>query len=182
MAKESQGRGVRVGVDWSTVVAKHGPVVWRTAFRLLAHHADALECYQDTFVAAWRFAENGEVADWAPFLVSLATRRAIDRLRHRVRTQQRFCGLDDAPEPSSYSDCPVQSAQAQELLARVRRELTSLPEKQADVIWLSGVEGLSHDQISAQLQITTNEVGVLLHRARARLREALASNPQRGNR
>jgi RNA polymerase sigma factor (sigma-70 family) len=170
-----------VGVDWRNVVAEHGPIVWRTAFRLLGHHADAVDCCQDTFVAAWRFAEREEVTDWAPFLVSLTTRRAIDRLRRRVRTQQRFRGMDDVPEPTSHADCPVQAAQVRELLGRVRHELGFLPEKQAAAIWLSGVEGLTHEQISSQLQITKNEVGVLIHRARARLREALASNPRSGD-
>jgi hypothetical protein len=33
--------------------------------------------------AAWRYAEGRPVADWASFLTSLATRRAMDRLRKR---------------------------------------------------------------------------------------------------
>ncbi len=167
-------------VDWRSIVAEHGPTVWRTVFRLLAHYADAEDCYQDTFAAAWRFAERGEVANWAPFLVGLATRRAIDRLRHRARTLKRFPAINDAPEPVSHGDCPVQTAQARELLGRVRDRLALLPQKQAEAIWLSGVEGLNHAEISEQLQVTTNEVGVLLHRARTRLRVALAINSEGG--
>ena len=119
--------------------------------------------------------------DWAPFLVSLATRRAIDRLRHRARTQERFRGIHDTPEPVGNTDCPVQTVWVRELLDRIRQEVGLLPGKQAEAIWLSGVEGLSHEQIAAFMQITTNEVGVLIHRARAHLRAALANTPRGRN-
>ena len=54
--------------DWRTILAEHGPAVWRTVYRLLDHHADALDCYQDTFLAAWRYAEprrSGGGQGWA---------------------------------------------------------------------------------------------------------------------
>jgi RNA polymerase sigma-70 factor, ECF subfamily len=171
--------GEDVVVDWGSIVAQHGPVVLRTAFRLLANHADALDCYQDTFIAAWRFAEHGEVASWAPFLVSVATHRAIQRLRQRAGARKRLLKMDCSSQVRDYETCPVQAAQARELLDRVRQRLSLLPKKHAEVIWLNGVEGLTHRQISAHLQITPNEVGVLLHRARSRLRAALASDSER---
>jgi outer membrane lipoprotein-sorting protein len=39
--------------DWSEVVRRHGPIVWKTAYRLLNHEADAADCFQNTFVSAW---------------------------------------------------------------------------------------------------------------------------------
>ena len=72
--------------DWPSILAEHGAAVWRTVYRLLDHHADALDCYQETFLAAWRFAQREPVVEWRPFLVSLATRRATDRLRQRYGT------------------------------------------------------------------------------------------------
>jgi DNA-directed RNA polymerase specialized sigma24 family protein len=44
------------------------------------------------------------------------------------------------------------------------------------VFWLSCVEGLAHPQIALQMNITTNEVGVLLHRARSRLGALLGTH------
>src|SRR5713226_2297346 len=73
--------------DWPLILAEHGPTVWRTVYRLLDHHADALDCYQETFLAAWRFAERAPVADWPSFLTSLATRRAMDRLDSATATE-----------------------------------------------------------------------------------------------
>lgn len=155
--------------DWSIILMEHGPAVWRTVYRLLDHHADALDCYQETFLAAWRFAQRETVGDWRSFLVNLATRRAMDRLRQRYRNRVRIIAIDRLSESASDAECPVGQASAKELMNRVREGLAELPDKQAQVFWLSCVEGLSHQQISDRLGITTGEVRVLLHRARTRL-------------
>ena len=159
--------------DWPMILAEHGAAVWRTVYRLLDHHADAQDCYQETFLAAWRFAERQPVADWASFLTSLATRRAMDRLRQRYRNQVRVIAIDGAPEPSSEAESPLGHASANELMDRMRVGMAELPDKQAEVFWLSCVEGLSHQQISGRMEILPGEVRVLLHRARTRLREIL---------
>lgn len=157
--------------DWPLILAEHGPAVWRTVYRLLDHHADALDCYQETFLAAWRFAERQPVADWTAFLTSLATRRAMDQLRQRYRNRK--IALDGVPEPSSEAESPHAQAGARELMDRVRAGMAELPDKQAEVFWLSCIEGLSHHQISDRLGIPPGEVRVLLHRARMHLRAVL---------
>jgi RNA polymerase sigma factor (sigma-70 family) len=156
-------------VDWASILAEHGLRVWRTVYRLLDHDADALDCYQETFLAALRVADPGSIADWPSFLVTLATRRAMDRLRQRYRSQARFVGLDTVPEPSSDADDPLLQAQASELMDRLRRGMAELPEKQAEVFWLSCIEGLSHQEIAGRLRLPPGELRVLLHRARAGL-------------
>jgi RNA polymerase sigma-70 factor (ECF subfamily) len=159
--------------DWALLLAEHGPSVWRTVYRLLDHHADALDCYQETFLGAWRFAQSQPVANWSAFLTSLATRRALDRLRQRYRDRVRLAPLAGVPEPSSESESPVEDACAKELLDRTRAGMAELPDKQAEVFWLSCVEGMGHQQISERLEIPQPEVRVLLHRARAHLRALL---------
>jgi RNA polymerase sigma-70 factor, ECF subfamily len=160
-------------VDWNKILAAHGPTVWRTVYRLLGQHADALDCYQETFLAAYRSVGRQPVAHWPSFLTSLATRRAIDRLRQRGRSHRLLASLDDVPEPVGHGDSPVEHAQGAERLDEVRWLLAGLPEKQAEVFWLSCVEGMQHRDIGDQLQISAGEVRVLLHRARTRLRSAL---------
>ena len=163
--------------NWSLILAEHGPAVWRTVYRLLDHHADALDCYQETFLAAWRFAERQPVADWASFLTSLATRRAMDRLRQRYRNRAHVIALVGLPEPISEAESPLRHAQAKELMDCVREGMAELPDKQAEVFWLSCVEGLSHQQISGRMEIPPGEVRVLLHRARRQLRAVLDRSP-----
>src|SRR5262249_41291787 len=123
-------------IDWGAILAEHGPAVWRTVYRLLDHHDDALDCYQETFLAAFRFMHAQTIVDWPSFLVRFATRRAMGRLRERYRSGRRSIPIDAAPEPSSEVDGPLQQARASELMERVREGMAELPEKQAEVFWL----------------------------------------------
>lgn len=160
-------------IDWGAILAEHGSAVWRTVYRLLDHHDDALDCYQETFLAAFKFTRSQTIVDWSGFLVSLATRRAMDRLRQRYRSGRRSVPLDTVPEPSSEVDGPLQQARAHELMERVREGMAELPEKQARVFWLSCLEGLAHQQIADCIGVPPGEVRVLLHRARTRLGDLL---------
>ena len=160
-------------IDWGTILAEHGLRVWRTVYRLLDHHHDALDCYQETFLGAFRCAHSQTIEDWSSFLVSLATRRAMDRLRQRYRSRRYSISLDTVPEPASELGGPVQQARANELMERVREGMADLPDKQAEVFWLSCLEGLSHQQIADRMEVPPGEVRVLLHRARTRLSAVL---------
>jgi RNA polymerase sigma-70 factor, ECF subfamily len=155
--------------DWAGIVAEHGGRVWRTAFRVLNHAADAHDCYQETFLAAWQLARSHRIDDWVPVLTCLATRKAIDRLRRRVREAARTGPLDVVPEQPAPEDDPLQAVRMAEVLDRLRTALGELPEKQAEVVWLRCVEELPHQEIAEQLRIPPGEVRVLLHRGRARL-------------
>jgi RNA polymerase sigma-70 factor, ECF subfamily len=166
-------------VDWDEIVVTYGAVVWRTTYRLLGRHDDALDCCQETFLAAYRAVERGPIANWEAFLTSVATRQAIDRLRQRTRLHLRFSSLADAPEPIAAACTPLEQAQEAERLDQVRQLLGRLPAKQAQVFYLSCIEEIPHSEISRQMRISGVEVRVLLHRARARLRAALKqSSPE----
>jgi RNA polymerase sigma-70 factor (ECF subfamily) len=163
-------------IDWGSILADHGSTVWRTVYRLLDHHADALDCYQETFLAALQIAEPQAVADWSSLLTCLATRRAMDRLRQRYRLRKQLIPIATVAEPSSAADDPFLQTGANELMDLVRRGLADLPEKQADVFWLSCIEGFTYPQIADRLQVAQGEVRVLLHRARKRLSVILNLN------
>jgi RNA polymerase sigma-70 factor (ECF subfamily) len=69
---------------------------------------------------------------------------------------------------------PSQEAEALELAERLRTALAQLPPQQANVFCLSCLDQLSYREIAERLKLSTSAVGVLLHRARGRLRELLA--------
>lgn len=81
--------------DWDAIVGQHGRLVWRTAYRLLGNHADASDCFQETFLSALSAARTRRVGNWGGFLQRLATARALDRLRHRRRQAGRGGHLAD---------------------------------------------------------------------------------------
>src|SRR5262245_46145560 len=106
--------------DWAAIVAEHGPQVWRTVFRILNHYADAHDCYQDAFRAACQLTPR-DPADWGRILTCLATRKAVDLLRKRIRAA-RVGPLDVAAEPATDDD-PAQSVRMAELLDKLRAGL-----------------------------------------------------------
>jgi RNA polymerase sigma-70 factor (ECF subfamily) len=167
-------------IDWEGIVRENGPAVWRTAQRLLANHADADECFQETFVAAvqWVRSHAQPVHNWRGMLVRLATTRAVDRLRRRVRRTKHETGdgTDVAALPDRHVDSrPADRAEQAEMSARLREALTHLPPKQADAFCLHCLEGFSYREVAEHLGESVDHVGVLIHRARAALKERIAA-------
>jgi RNA polymerase sigma-70 factor (ECF subfamily) len=158
-------------VDWNTIVKEYGPAVWQTAYRLLGNHADASDCFQETFVSALGFCRRQRVRNFSALLTRLATARAIDQLRRRFRQVQSKTDFSDCTSIESESACPHQQAEQKELAAEARQLLSELPPQEAQVFCLRYVNNMSYREIAEQLGMTTNSAGVLLHRARARLRE-----------
>ena len=159
-------------LDWEGILARDGPAVWRTAWRVLGNRADVDEVFQETFVAALEYSGAHAVTHWRALLQRLATARAIDRLRQRVRRRGREEPLRDDHLASS-DPMPLQAAENAELSARLRAALAKIPARQAEVFCLFHLEGWSYPEIVESLAISTDVVGVWLHRARGRLRELL---------
>ncbi|MCL5282875.1 MAG: sigma-70 family RNA polymerase sigma factor [Planctomycetes bacterium] len=159
--------------DWQTIVAECGPLVWRTAYRLLGNHADAADCFQETFLAAWELSRRQPVRNMSGLLVRLATTRAIDRLRQMSRRERGQVEGGDRDEMGDRG--PADQAQAQELVRQLREVIGRLPAQEAKVFCLRYLSEMSYRQIAGQLGIGINVVGVSLYRAKARLREALGA-------
>jgi len=169
--------------NWAAIVANEGPAVWRTLWRLLAHRADVEECFQETFVSALELSRRQAVESWPAVLCSLATVRAMDRLRKRYRRGGFAHNLEDelCSDPRKLAESalapdagPVEQAVAAELSERLREALSQLPERQAELFYLHALCGWSHRELGQRMQLTENAVGVTIHRARQRLRELLS--------
>lgn len=159
--------------DWAEMAARYGPLVWSTAYRLLGCEADAADCYQETFLSAVRVWRRGPIENWEALLRHLAVARAMDGLRRRVRERGRRDAWPAFGDPPTEEAGPGERAQASELAERLRDALADLPRRESEVFSLRCVEGLSYEQIAGRLGLRVNAVGVLLHRARERLRERL---------
>jgi len=154
-------------------VREHGPAVWQTAYRLLANHNDAADCFQETFLAAFEIAGREPVRNVPGLLVRLATTRAIDRLRQRNRLEQRRAESNDCEQTSNKPD-PLDQAHTNELASQLREQIGRLPPQEARVFCLRYLNEMSYRQIARELNVAINVVGVSLYRAKARLRAALA--------
>jgi RNA polymerase sigma-70 factor (ECF subfamily) len=163
-------------IDWPALVRQNTPLVWRTVYRLVAHDADAADCLQETFVSAMAVARREPVGNWPGLLQRLATARALDCVRRRQRETVHQTPLGSSEAVASAEPNPLQEAVSRELANRLRLALADLPGPQAEAFCLRNLNGLSYLEVAKELGVSVDAVGVLLHRARHRLRD-LIGNP-----
>jgi len=168
-------------IDWQTIIEKHSPVVWQISYKLLGNRADAADCFQETFICALEYSRRQRIRNFSALLMRLATTRAIDQLRKRFHRSGNNVTLTDRVAVSSKNPGPFQMAQQQELIERLRKSLTELPLQEAQVFCMRYLNDMSYRQIAKELGIKTNAAGVLLHRARAKLRKSFEVSTQEKN-
>ncbi|WP_406698199.1 sigma-70 family RNA polymerase sigma factor [Singulisphaera sp. Ch08] len=161
--------------DWQEILGRDGPAVWRTAYRLLGNSADADECFQEAFLDALKLSRRVEVRCWRGLLQRMVAARAVDRLR-RNRRQGDSQRMADWNAVRDSGPSPLQAAENAELTESLRAALAQVAPKQAEVFCLYGLEGWSYQEIARHLTMSTDAVGVLLHRARKRLRQLLLTS------
>ena len=162
--------------DWKKIVGRYGHIVWTRAYRLLGNQQDAADCFQETFLSALEVSQRGRIRNWPSLLNMLATRRSLDLLRKRIRQNTRSEDLANWSMVPATNPDPSSQAETMELQASLRKAMTELPPRQAEVLCLRYLDQLSDRQIARQLGIEQNAVRVILHRARSRLRELLSSS------
>ena len=132
---------------------------------------DAEDVTSEVFDRALRYRKSydpskGEPAAW---LIGIARRRL--KLGHRPTVP-----LDEAAEPAAPGDLEADSVGRLTLTAA----LTTLEERDAELIALRYGADLTARQIGETLGIRTNAVEVALHRALGRLRTALTEDESTG--
>jgi len=168
--------------SWDTLVAIHGPAVWAICSRLLGNdRGEAEECYQETWLSAWKGSQGLTIGSWPSFLCRIATSKAIDRLRQRYRQRSAFgtsrsTGDDDIGGVPSAIASPVETTVAAELSERLRTALADLPAKQSEIFSLHVLSDWSQPEIAEQFGMSVNAVSVTIHRTRERLRQLLGDN------
>jgi RNA polymerase sigma factor (sigma-70 family) len=168
--------------DWDGIIDEHGPLVWRTVFRILGHHPDAEDCFQATFLAAWTLDGRETIKNWPAALHRLATSRALECLRAKIRGR-RVSGQLFEEAHRAVSENPADAVAEAELAARLMAGIGELPPLQAEIVSLVCIDGLSNLEVAQLVALTPSRVGVELHRARQRLKRylgALSDTPQDG--
>ncbi len=144
----------------------HGHLVLRRATLLLGNPADAQEALQELFAGLLRapgeVREPGAVVAW---LYRATTHHCLNLLRHR-RTGARLVERHLAPAPGQ---APGHGGERAAALAEVRRLLARLPEEEGAAVVYHHLDGMTYDEVAAQLGCSRRKVGYLLERAQASL-------------
>ncbi len=145
--------------------------------RVVHEEAEADDVLQEIFLQIWKEAENyspnvGRPLGW---VVTLARRRAIDRLRRRQaysRAKERF-ESQLSRHPESWSRNRIAEDLVQSDLRRfLARQMDLLPPFQREVIKLSFFEGRSHREIAT---LTRTPLGTVKTRLELGLRKLVNS-------
>ncbi len=131
--------------------------VYNLAFLFLKDSGWSEDVLQDVFIKLWhnRAKLNAEGNLWL-YLYVLVKRESLNKLRSLKRSGDCFDKLWD--NVSHLAECSHEKLVAKELSVYVNELLVELPPKQREVFTLSRVDGLSHKEISEQLNISQNTV------------------------
>lgn len=147
---------------------RYGGAVFHLATRLLGNRADAEDVTQTTFVAAWLGRgtfdpDRGGMLGW---LLGIARRKAIDRLRTAARENRATDTVRALPDPPA-DESPDR------VLDRlvIADELAQLPEDQRRTLQLAFYDDLTHPQISAVTGLPLGTVKSHIRRGMANLRQ-----------
>jgi len=171
-------------IDWEDIVARHGPAVWRTVWRLLSNDADALDCYQQVFLDVVELSRRETILDWSAILRRIAINRAIDQLRARYRETSRFDSQTDASGVAGVTQDPSTRLVQAETAEKLRAAIAALPPRQAEAFCLTAFDQWTYREVAQRLKIEPSAVGMLINRARKSLRESFAAvaPPSHGSR
>ena len=145
--------------------------VFALCLRLSSDAALAEELTQEVFVRAWRKLGSfrGESA-FSSWLYPLTVNVALSERRSRRRRDARIFATDD---PSRLERTP--GAPRPEAGFDLQKAMAALPPGARAVFVLHDVEGRTHDEIAAMLNLAPGTSKAQLFRARRLLREALGS-------
>ena len=150
---------------------EHASLVLRTAYRITGSNADAEDVLQTVFLRLVRRDEMDALEpNPAAYLRRASVNAALDLMRARKRAPH--VGLDEVSARAAGTS--LQSIQEdREIHDRVRLAVAKLNPRAAEMFVLRYFEGYSNGEIAEMLGMSKMVVPVLLHRARARVREEL---------
>lgn len=188
------GRLVALGVatDPDTWVDQYGDYLYRFAITRVRDANAAEELVQETLVAALqskgRFAGKSSERSW---LTGILKHKIIDHFRKASRekpvediqpwteamlegfTDDGHLRVFDGYGPQDWGPSASSALQQKEFFEVLEGCLSRLPERIAQVFTLREIEQQSAEEICKELNISSTNLWVILHRARAQLRQCL---------
>ncbi len=152
------------------LLRRHWDTAMQLAARILGSADLERDAAQEAAIAAMtdlaRLRSPDRFGAWYCGIAANVSRRWLRQLRSEV------VGLEidraaDAPGPAEL-------AETADIAATVRGAIAALPDGQRDAVWLFCLQGLSHREAAAELDISVGAVKARLHQARAALGPRLA--------
>lgn len=156
----------------ATCVAEYGSLLWSLARRWSPDTADAEDAVQEIFFDLWKSAARFDAtkASERSFVVMVARRRLIDRLRRRSRQVEAMAWPDefDVPDPTTDASDRVSDAVDAEVL------LSALNPMQRRLLERHLLDGKTHEEIAQEAAMPLGTVKSHIRRGLLKARALLA--------
>jgi RNA polymerase sigma-70 factor (ECF subfamily) len=166
-------------VDWPAVLAEHGRWLRTVVLARVSDKAAVDDVLQEVATTA---IEKGHQlrnpASAAPWLYRLAVVAALQYRRRQGRRRKlidRFAERHPPTDSDTREADPLDWLLADERKSLVRQAMARLPKRDAEILLLKYTEDWSYQQLAEHLGLSTSAVEARLHRARQKMRKALAA-------
>lgn len=166
--------------ELETLFNEHHDRVFRTAHRITGSAADAEDVLQTVFLRLVKSEEGYDLSNNPEaYLSRAAINASLDLLRSRNRT--RSVDLDDTDAQAISSGVPTPEAQHadRELQLLIRQAVSQLGDTAGEMFVLRYYEGYDNQEIAKMMNTSQMVVGVVLHRARTKLRKEIGQYLER---
>jgi RNA polymerase sigma-70 factor (ECF subfamily) len=159
--------------EFEARLAECGPLAYRVAHGVLRNTADAEDVAQEALLRAYRhFDRLRDRNRFHAWLVRIAFRLALDRLRSRKRSEVRDT-LWSQPGRLPPAATAEDLAASNEFQTHLDRALEELPQKLRLVLLLAAMEGHTIEEIAGMVGISAGTVKSRIFYARKQLAEKL---------
>jgi RNA polymerase sigma-70 factor (ECF subfamily) len=138
--------------------------------RLLGDEHRGRDIVQEAFLRLCRQPRADVEPHLDPWLFAVCRRLAVDVLRK----ENRMSALSDAAEPPAPRTGPAEAAETSDLKRAVLDRLSKFPPTQQEAVRLKFLQQFSYREIAEVMGLTESHVGVLIHLAMKKLRQAFA--------
>ena len=176
-AKLLQAVACRDEAAFAALYDRFSRPVFSLVVRVLRSRAEAEEVLQEAFWQIWERApdyrpELGSAFCW---VVTIARRKAIDRLRSNSRQLQRIEEAQGLRNDDDFiSPAGLEALAADEVGTAVRAALTKLNPDERRAIALAFFDGLTHDEIALAVRAPVGTIKARIRRGMLKLKPTLA--------
>lgn len=171
-------------------VQKHADYLFNYAISRVSKEEVAKDLVQETFFAGLKSKDNflGKASE-RTWLVAILKRKVIDYYRKinstKGKAEVRMSFYTEGEKegnwieervPNSWSEEATSSLESEELGITLYDCIDNLPEKYAMVFKMKTIQDMATEDICKDLEITSSNLWVIIHRARTQLRKCMEDN------
>ena len=164
-------------IDWPAELDRHGRWLRTVALARVGEAAAADDVLQEVSMTALekgnQLRDPTRIAGWLYRLVVVAALQYRRRQGRRRKLLDRYARREPSADGTAREPDPLGWLLADEQKALVRQALGRMPPRDAEIMLLKYSEDWSYQQVAEHLGLSVSAVEARLHRARAKMRQAL---------